>query len=392
MNSGSVLLKPVRFLGRLYSGVVWFLFHPILLLCCGKRGKAPDRVRSVLHVSILSHKPYMLSRLMRQKGLRAEYLAIGADVGWLKLGERGYDYNIPTRLSLALFRPWIAIYYLLRVVRHFDVIHYHFISLLAPGGQELEYLKRMGKVVVFHFRGCDVRQKSVNDQLNPDLNCCQECDYPEGHCDNESQRRKIALARRYGDLLFVTTPDLLDFVPEAEHVPFVAPFGTDVEKIESPRKKNGAFRIVTSSNHDGIDGTKYTREAVKRLRDEGRAIELVEVHSTPYEEALSIYKSADVFVGRLRMGYYNNANIECMMMGIPNMSYIRDEFLESIPDCPIIVTCPENVYQRLKEYVNQPERLKDIGRKGPGFVIGYHDPDEVANKIIARYNKTLLKS
>ena len=355
-----------------------------------RKASHPHKVRSVLHVSCLSHKPFMLSRLMREKGLKSEYLAVAAETGWLQVGTRGYDYNVTFNTYLKIiFQPWIIAYYILSVMGRYDVIHYHFATLLTNNELELALLKRMGKVIVFHFRGCDLRQRSVNNKTNPELNCCQECDYPEGSCENRVQSFRISLAKKYADLLFVTTPDLLDFLPEAEQMPFIAPYGIDLGKVEATPKNKGVFRVVTSSNHDSVDGTEYIRKAVKRLQEEGRAIELIEVHKTPYEKALSIYKSADVYVSKLRMGYYNNANIECMMMAIPCMSYVREEFLRNMPDCPIIITRPDTVYQRLKEYIDQPEKLKEIGQQGIQFVKKYHDSDKIVQYMIKRYNEAL---
>ena len=78
------------------------------------------------------------------------------------------------------------------------------------------------------------------------------------------------------------------------------------------------------------------------------------------------------------MGYYNNANIETMMLGVPNMSYIRDDFRSIAPDCPIIVTRPETVYERLRYYVEHRDELRQIGDRGPAFVRKHHDPDRIA--------------
>ncbi|MBN1292799.1 MAG: glycosyltransferase [Candidatus Latescibacteria bacterium] len=392
INRFPVLKNTARFFFKLYENSVWNLFTLYFKLYGRHRfftADKPKEVRSVLHVSVLSHKPYMLSLLMRQKGLKSEYMAVHAESGWLQVGDKGYDYNIPWNMSGLIFRPFITLHFFWNIMRRYDVIHYHFASFLTYDGRELFYLKLMGKVIVVHFRGCDLRQKSENNMKNPELNCCQECEYPNGSCENEDQMLRIRLARKYADLLFVTTPDLLDFLPEAEHIPFIMPFGVDINNIEPAPRTPGTFRVVTSSNHDSVDGTKYIRNAVKRLQREGRSIELIEVHNTPYEKALSIYKSADIYAGKLLMGYYNNANIECMMMGVPCLSYIRDEFFDRIPDCPIIITRPETVYQKLCEYMDKPEDLQTAANKGIAFVKKYHDPDIILRHLIKRYNEVL---
>lgn len=330
----------------------------------------------------------MLSHLLRDQGIQSEFFALNTDlVDKLILG---YDYHIPYHID-PFKRRLLEVYYLWKILAKYDVIHFHFNTFLSlDNGWELPYLKKMGKVLVFHFRGCDLRQKSINVAKNPELNCCQGCDYPEGSCDTEYQQARLAKARKYGDLFFVTTPDLLDFFPKAEHIPFIAPYGIDLESIPASPRKNGVFRIVTSSNHPGVDGVPSLREAVSKLQMEGSAVELIEVTDKPLREALSIYRSADLFAGKLCMGYYNNANIETLGMGIPNMAYIRDGYLKGIPDCPIIIARPDNIYEKLKEWMAKPGELKRLGTLGPAFVKKYHDPSRIAAKLISEYNRVWL--
>jgi hypothetical protein len=346
-----------------------------------------SKVRSVLQLSILSHKPYMVSRALREEALKSDcfMLNVGASKGILDLG---WDYCLRADLP-AWRRRMLEHYYMWTVLARYDVIHSHFKTFLSPTGWELKYLSRLGKVLVFQFRGCDVRHRSRNMRLQPVLNCCQECEYPVGSCDTVYQFTQVGIAQKYGDLFFVTTPDLIDFVKGGEHIPFIHPVGVDFEAIVASPRDPDVFRVVTSSNHDGIDGTRFIRAAVAQLQQAGRRIELIEVNNMPYADALAVYKSADVYVGKLRMGYYNNANIETMMLGVPNMAYIRDDFRSLVPDCPIIVTRPETVHQRLSEYIDRRDELKAIGARGPAFVQAHHAPHAILQRVIARYNEAL---
>ena len=385
-------------LGRLRSMAFWvrradivgsWVFDAINVTCflayrIVGRLRRDDRVRSVLQLSILSHKPFMLSRVLRQEGLKSEYFALNTNIGKGILN-MGWDYQLPAGI------PWrkrrmLECLYLWTVLARYDVIHSHFKTFLSENAWELKYLRSLNKVLVFHFRGCDIRYRSLNMRLQPTLNCCQECEYPIGSCDTPYQRSQIDITRKYGDLFFVTTPDLLAFMEGSEHHRFVPPIGVNVGDVVAAPRTPGVFRVVTSSNHDGIDGTRFVRDAVARLKIEGRAIELIEVNQMPYREALAIYKSADVYVGKLRMGYYNNANIETMQMGVPNMSYIREEFRSIAPDCPIIVTTPDTVYERLNYYIDRTDELREIGARGPAFVQSEHDPQAIGRRMIARYN------
>jgi hypothetical protein len=350
------------------------------------RPKPP--IRSVAHVSLISHKQFMLSRLARNHGLKGTFVAINTyPNAHLHIG---FDYEVPMNMDPFL-RYLRASWYLWRVLAFHDVIHYHFNGFLFDDGTDLRVLQRMGKVIVVHYRGCDVRCRSINMTKNPQLNVCQECSYPVGSCDTDYQRGKITVSRSHSDIRFVTTPDLLDFADDAEHLPFIPPYTVDFSKIEPAPRSPDVFRVVTSSNHPALDGVRFVREAVDRMAAEGVKIELVEVFRQPFHEALALYKSADLYCGKLRMGYYNNANIESLMLGVPNMCYIRDQYLNLIPDSPFIVARPDNVYEKLREWVAKPGELKQLGARGPEFVRRYHHADRLMAHMIARYNQALQR-
>jgi hypothetical protein len=320
-------------------------------------------------------------------GAEGDYFALNADIASPILN-MGYDYGLPFKVT-AWRRRLLEFWYLWTVLARYDVIHSHFKSTLSHTGWELKFLKKLGTILVFHFRGCDLRYRSLNTHLYPELNICKECDYPPDACDTDYQHRQVQLTREYGNLFFVTTPDLEPFMAGSEHIPFIHPTGIDFDSIVAVPRDPDVFRVVTSSNHPGIHGTRFVRDAVACLQADGHRIELVEVANVPYREALAIYKSADVFAGKLRMGYYNNANIETMMLGVPNMSYVREEFQQRVPDSPIINTTPETVYERLKFYIGRRDELRAIGARGPGFVRQHHDPQKIVRHMIDRYNEAL---
>ena len=83
------------------------------------------------------------------------------------------------------------------------------------------------------MRGCGIRDRQTNVSLHPGLNICEECDYG-AYCEKDAViRKRRDLSSKYGDLFFVTTPDLKDFVPYAVHLPFFVP------EIELSSYKNG---------------------------------------------------------------------------------------------------------------------------------------------------------
>jgi len=362
-----------------------FLFYPLnlwlSLLLRKKKG------RGVLHISTVTHQPYLLTRHLRAQGFPADFLAKGE--GWLYYNEEGKDFHmsqvrLPGPLKF-LYEFWWA----WKLYPKYQFIHSHFLQMIGSGFWELKFLKRMGKKIVFHFRGDDIRRKEANLRLNPELNCCQECDYPDSYCHNPQRDSLASLAKRYGDLFLVTTPDLNDFFPEAVHFPFLLPElpGQTSSPTTRDRSLGNPIKILHLTNHEGIDGTKYLVEAIRRLKEEGFVIELLIPQKVHFQKILGMYSEVDLSVGKLRMGYYANAQIESMSLGIPTMCYIREEFLKKIPDCPIINVRPENLYEKLIYYLDHKDELLTMGGKGPDFVRKYHSGSILGKRLIELYQR-----
>jgi hypothetical protein len=201
---------------------------------------------------------------------------------------------------------------------------------------------------------------------------------------NAFKEKNRRLAKTYGDVFLVTTPDLLEYIPKAHHLPFMRDL-LDYDSIPSLPRENGTIRIAHATNHDGIEGTRYVEEAVGRLKSEGYPVELIVVRKVAHETALQIFKSADICVGKLMMGYYANFQIESMAMGKPTLCYIRDDLKPFAPDCPILSTTPKNVYEYLKRLCGDGGLRESMGRRGIEFVKREHDNLRIGKRLLEYY-------
>ncbi len=382
MDLKNVGFRLLRETDRLGYQVAAGLFYPLNMLLArllhGRRGKG------VLHIATVTHQPYLITRHLRAQGFDADFLAIGE--GWLSYNEEGWDFHLRRIALPGPFRYIYEFWWAWKLYPKYQLVHSHFLQLIGSGW-ELKFLKMMGKKIVFHFRGDDIRRKEINLQRNPELNCCQECNYPDDYCHDPQRDLLVDLARRYGDLRLVTTPDLNDFSPEAIHFPFIIPELPGQKPIDSGEKKisGKTINILHVTNHEGIDGTRYIVNAVSRLKEEGYPIDLIMPRKVPFQEMLKIESRADLSIGKLMMGYYANAQVESMYFGVPTMCYIREDFLKNIPDCPIINVRPENLYPRLKHYLDHRDELLEMGKRGPEFARKHHSGDVLAKKLIEMY-------
>jgi hypothetical protein len=331
---------------------------------------------SVLHISYMVHIPYHTVVHLRRQGVVADYLAIGKSPHWNRC-----DYNfVPSSLPvLGVLREFWTFW---RVVARYEVVHAHFMYTLSRSGWELPVLKRMGRRLVVHFRGCEARDRSRNMALHPQLNICQDCDHHPPICQTASARRRREWARRFGDATLVTTPDLRDFVPDAIHFPFFAP--DDVAPaVPDPDRE---FTIVHVTNQPGIEGTREIERAVERLRAQGRRVRFQWLHDLPHEQVMAAVAQADLAIGKMKMGYYANAQIESMAMGVPTITYVRDEFMtDELRRSGFIFATLPTLEQTIAHYLDHPEALAEKRRIARQSIGCLHDNRALAHRLAAIY-------
>jgi len=337
---------------------------------------------SVLHVSYMVHIPYYTTRVLRRHGWKADYLAVGESAVWSLC-----DYRKLARWRFDLALRELFLFW--SVVAKYEVVHLHFMITMSVTGWELPLLKRMGRKIVVHFRGCEARNRERNMALHPEVNICQDCDYNATVCRSSTNVRRRRLAKRYGDRVLVTTPDMKDFLPEAEHFPFFAP---EIDEIAP--SSNGEpphdhpFRIVHVTNHPGIEGTPAIRRAVEKLKQKGHAIEFVFLNGVPHEQVLAALRSADLAIGKMKMGYYANAQIESMAAGVPTITYVRPEFVsDELLSSGFILCELANLEATLEHYLTHPHALEAKRRIARASILRLHDNDALAQRLIGIYSE-----
>jgi hypothetical protein len=334
---------------------------------------------SVLHVSYMVHVPYYTVQHLRRQGMRADYLAIGSSPYWNRC-----DYNyIPGRWPL--LRPLREFTTFWRIVARYQVVHAHFMYTLSADGWELAVLQRLGRRLVAHFRGCEARDRTRNMALHPEVNICQDCEHDPYICQTPSAGRRRDLARRFADRVLVTTPDMRDFLPEAAHFPFFAP---DIDALPAPDAppEGGDFTIVHATNQPGIEGTSEIERAIDRLRARGRRIRFRWLHELTHDQVLAALAEADLAIGKMKMGYYANAQIESMALGVPTITFVRDEFMtDELRRSGFIFTTLDRLEATIEHYLDHPEALAQKRRIARQSILRLHDNDRLARQLVGLY-------
>jgi hypothetical protein len=329
------------------------------------------------------HVPFYATRLLRKYGMKADYLAMG---GPSKLWNK-YDYMFLPSL-VPFIRAWDEFRFFWGTVAKYETIHSHFAIAMTTSGWEYPLLKKMGRKIVIHYRGCEVRDKGKNMALHPDVNICTSCDYNAEICTDPQRRKRVDLARKYGDVFLVTTPDMKDFVPDAIHFPFFLP-QIEYEKYNNSGKKRSErdeIKIVHVTGHPGIEGTEGINKAIDRLKEKGYRINFKFLHIVPHEEVLREIAEADLTIGKMKMGYYANAQIESMFLGVPAITYVRPEFMNSeLEHSGFIFTTLKDLETTLEYYLKHPDELEKKQRIARSSIMHLHDNERLAKKMMELY-------
>jgi hypothetical protein len=241
---------------------------------------------------------------------------------------------------------------------------------------ELDLLRYLGKEVFFYAYGADVRTAERTKAMG-DPNCCSECPAPGDACVCSEQvgREKYALVSHYANAVF-SMGDMIEFTPGSRNDLFYWPIDLDRDhgRRYAPRypdpASNRPIRVVHAPNHRGFKGSRYIIEIVSRLQAENLPIELVLVEGIPNDQALDIYREADIVFDQCLIGFHGYFALEALALGKPVMVFIRDpqRYLLAPEECPFINSPPSRIERILRELISNRSLLRDLGMKGRRYI------------------------
>lgn len=275
-----------------------------------------------------------------------------------------------------------------KYIEEFDVFNFHFgSSLLGQSLDDLAFLKRLGKKIIMHFHGCDIRDsKAVLRKY--DVSACHNCMPMACNANRDIAHEKSI---KYADAIVVYTPDLVEFVEGAHWIPQPV----NIEELrDAVRDKKVARRtslktlkIVHAPSSVDLKGSKYLQAACAELINEGYKIELTLLNGKTHDEVLQAIKSCDIAVDQLLIGAHGVFAIEAMALGTPTICYIRDDILHKYgDDFPIINASIFNLKDVIKDIYENRDKLSEIGENSAKYVDRAHSISNVSQQLIDIYN------
>lgn len=328
----------------------------------------------VLHAPAeIAGQASVLARGLRAIGVEAHSLAYNPGFPQYRPDEmRPYD-------VLPVFPRYAG--YLGSLARHlgrWDVLHFHFgRTLVPPHNFDLPLYHALGKRVVFHYHGCDVRNR-FHMWAHHARAACTEC---APFCNPPRQRRILASAARWADRELVSTPDLLESATRAIHFPVAA----DLSEYPFAPASQTPHLVLHAPTNRLIKGTRHVERAYAAVRARFPEVTFAVVERRPWAELRDLMGRADVVVDQVFMGWYGMVAVEAMAMGKPVLCFIRPDFEPRLRDCPIVRCTIEDLHERLAELLGDPERRRALGEAGRAYVEREHSHLVLARRLVQIY-------
>ena len=307
----------------------------------------------ILHLNNPAQVATNLVKAQKDLGVDAT-LAVTSTKGW----HTNFDYNL-SKVDTSSIKGKIDVgKKLYDLIKECDILHYHG-QAVSHGYRDLVMWSGiMGKPVVLHHHGSEIRNK----------------DYPK-------------FANELVKYRYVSTPDLLEFVPDAEWLPNPV----DVQDLKySEPDISGPLKILHAPTDRQVKNTEAVEIAISGLKSEGLDIKFTIVEDKKHSELIDIISENDLVIDWLNPDYgiYGVFSIESMALGRTVICSLNDSLYDKY-DVPIISIPPTDLADKIKELYNNRSLLVVQGKSSHDFVQSHHNSIESAKKVIERYKAVL---
>jgi len=236
---------------------------------------------------------------------------------------------------------------------------------------DIGWLKDLGLSLAVVFHGSDIRSPARHIESVPS-SYARLYDPDFRRILEESALFRRGVARQLGLPLFVTTPDLLEDLPEASWLPVTT--SAQLWSSEPIHAFNQRLRVlhVPSLRKPPIKGTAVIDPILQRLHDEG-VISYIAPTFVAHSDMPALVKSVDIVVDQVLSGYYGVAAIEAMAAGRLVIGNLGADFRKRIESpIPIVDSPPDDLEDIIRDVVRNPSKYLRVAADGPRYFNLYH--------------------
>lgn len=275
------------------------------------------------------------------------------------------------------------------LIESYDIFYFHggesllpFSDLYLPPMWDIPLIRSLGKRVIFHFHGSEVRIPEIHVSNNPYSHyrkmTSEQIDY-----ESDSKRDLIHLAQLYGDDIFVSTRDLLNYVGGALHMPLLLKeevynkrFFSKNYSLQQPLK---VVHIPSNRNTKSSDAIMHKMQI---LVQEG-VISYSEYANLKNSDVLNLLEGADIVIDGMSIGAYGVTSLEASMSSCLPISYLSGD-LAVVNDSPVVNASLNNIIDVIRRLYHDKELLRQYMFNSYNWTKNAHNPDKILKLLTER--------
>lgn len=245
------------------------------------------------------------------------------------------------------------------------------------GRAEFAFLKRRGLGLVFYWTGTDIRSTALMKKLERDTGQPNIATYItetsrelEGPAFENSKRTRALLADNHADAMFLHPHANRNYLTRPVE-PFLYLFPDDRFHYLCEKFDDMAVPIMTHvASSPIIKGTQLVRAAITRLRKEGYVFEYNELIDTDNRTVVKTLHRTHISIGHFygfTPGVYGVESLAATCALVTSASEQLELTLPAGSDDAWFVTSHDEVYQHLRELLEDPARTRELALRGYAF-------------------------
>ena len=244
----------------------------------------------------------------------------------------------------------------------------------SDAARELRVLRDRGVQTALLFHGSDIRPPSRHAARSP-WSPFNNAAGPALALEAQAARNATLAAQSDG-AVFVSTPDQLQWLPDAVWLPVVV--DPEQWRVSTPETTRPARPVVAHApSQKWLKGTDLIEPILRRLDAEG-VIEYRQIVGVPHASMPAFYSGADVVLDQFVLGIYGVAACEAMAAGRLVISHVDDYTRAQVRErtgleLPVHEATLETLERELRRAATAPDAFADLRSAGPAFVEAVHN-------------------
>lgn len=269
------------------------------------------------------------------------------------------------------------------LILDFDIFHFLFNKTLMASNVDLIVLNQLNKKVFMHNLGSEIRVPEVAFKHHKFWEYAM--DYLDS-LDSMNIKNSMKVIGSWVKNSIVNDFEMKSYVTPYYEKVFMVGLPIDLEKYPyEPLVNHECVHIVHAPTNKSVKGSIFIEQAIKELGKKYN-IKYTRVENLSHEEAVEIYRDADIVLDELIIGTYGSLTVECMAMGRCVATFIHSGFEpphgEEIPVWNINV---DNIYDRLEVLLDSFEIRNEMSQRGRRYVEKYNDSRLVCKTLLDIY-------